>query len=219
MLDRFKREFDLNVTFGHEGGYQTDRKMRTETLLPLDQYTPEGEQYRTDIDPGAMRRNALTHCPGLSSDAGQVQLIDGLMSLVTPDWEDKFSPLKDKGIETETIPDHVVPDLMLWVHKSMATEIAGKMAENHTWKVRPSLKNLLANLVLKMLVCPDRSVSMKHLRQFKEFMNFSYGQYFAQEKMDTVVADGYTYHELRDFWATLIDSGAFSVTYDSAVFM
>lgn len=219
MLDRFKREFDLNVTFGHEGGYRTDRKMRTETLLPLDQYTPEGEQYRTDINPAAMISNATANCPGLSHNARQQLVIQSLMSLVTPDWEDKFSPLKDKGIETESIPDYLVVDLMNWVHEGMAAEIAAKMAENHTWKVRPSLKNLLANLVLKMLVCPDRSVSMKHLRQFKEFMNISYGQYFAQEKMDTVVADGYTYHELRAFWATLLGSGVFSMTYDSAVFM
>lgn len=195
------------ISFGNEGTYKLSRPT-TGWDGSLDVYVPQTRQYVTDL--GAFRSSLASedyhkHYPGLFTH------LDGL---VTPDWEHAFSPLRDKGIPGESVVDYAVTDMACFLSMTFGPSVK-TCYDQHVktgacFRVKDSVKSLLATVILKSRACPYRSVSSKVRADFRGFLAFTgLPEEVCADLIRMRLPEGATYYETYAFLREVCDKASY----------
>lgn len=200
---RVATQFALCVTFGDEATPKYCRPSNVNSGLDLWSYSPKSKGFTTAMDEATLAAKVAQGTHGLGVFAASVQeVIKKLLSLAGQ-WEDEYNPLRDAGIHVSHVQPNFLPVLlMFWGmnHSHAAYTVFGTAVAAGRHPMSVFLVNSLyvvANLTVKSLVCPNRSVGTAVVVCFDNMLRQKLPpRVYDMVKANDIYREGITYGEL-----------------------
>lgn len=209
--------FQTNVSFGNETTRKPVGSLLTcqETFLPLTMYKPESPGFIADVSVTTVGAiiDGFLQAQGITDQPTQILCVRLWQAMsMNPNWQDEFNPLNDQSIPAEAVrPEDVLPLLHVCQHVAVTASLVTHiqcLAPGGGNAFKLEFVRFMANVFLKMMICPCRSVSAALLADLENIVTAGSSSDFCCDFFQSRVPVGITYVDmLRVFQDILIHVG------------